>query len=405
MSPSALRAPHLPTHLPAAARAGLLCVVAALLAGCPPTGEIQNVCAADGDCPRGFVCLDGQCRCGSDAACAENELCNVAGFCQRRIGCESSLDCETGFFCDLTTRTCLPLDKCTADVQCALGEVCDPLRFTCIPGCHDRGDCPLGAVCECPGDTSCTLKQCRVGPCGDNSYCRYGEVCRADGEDEDKRCQKDERGPFCEPCEVSPGRNYCGEEPRNFCLVDTSKQFASYFCGVTCEDDDQCPWGFECSDVLILTQDICGGGDAVECPVQPERECLVDDDCAERGRYCNTATGRCECQASSDCAGGVCDEATKRCQSICVGGEGQFGGFCTCLVDGDCPTETCDPFTNACSLSGKSCDPDAVKPCGSVYCKHVANPTRPGESIGYCYIGNNCAPVEGVTCDVVRAQR
>jgi hypothetical protein len=374
-----------------------------LLAGCPRPSDIQDVCALDTDCPRGFVCLDGQCRCGSNAACAENEICNAVGFCQRQVGCENSLDCEPGFFCDLTTRTCLPLDKCTSDVQCPLGEVCDSLRFVCVPGCRDVGDCPLGAVCECPSGSSCALRECKLGPCGDNSFCRYGEVCRDDGEGTPRRCQKDERGPFCEPCTIAPGQNYCGNEPQNFCLVDTSKSFRSYFCGVACRDrdDDSCPWGFECSDVLILTQDICGGSDRLECPIQAVRECTGDADCEDRGRHCGPG-GRCECATNADCQGGVCNPETKRCQSVCVGGEGSFGGFCTCLEDSDCPAEQCDWSTGACTLSGKPCDTE--HPCPAIRCKNEPNPLRPGESIGYCHIGNNCAPVEGVGCDVVRAQ-
>jgi len=386
------------SFLPAALAACTL-----LLAGCPDE-NLGSSCGSDLDCPPNFICDRGICVCKSDASCEAGERCNVLGFCQRTVGCESSLQCPPGEICDVTTKTCIEQDKCTTDIQCPLGQICDPVRLQCVDGCNEVGDCTLGAVCECPdAGSSCLKKQCKVGPCGDDSYCRYGEKCVEEEPGQPKRCLKDERGPYCEPCEISPGRNYCGESPRNYCLVDTSKPYRAYFCGVECQDDPQCPWGFECSDVLILTQDICGGRDAQPCPMQREQTCETDEDCERRGGHCSASTGLCECATDLDCPGGTCNPESKRCQSICVGGEGQFGGFCTCLDDPDCPSEVCDPFTNACSISGRPCSPDETNPCPPISCKQVRDPVS-GAQAGYCFIGRNCAPVQGVSCDVVRAQ-
>ena len=356
--------------------------LAALAWGCDDTGLVR-VCGDDADCPPGFTCTeDGRCVCTSDTACAANEVCNAVGQCQTRIGCETSLDCPQGQFCDRATGNCLDRDRCTSDVQCELGQVCDAVRFECVPGCRDVGDCALGAVCECEvADSSCQLKQCKVGPCGDNSYCRYGESCVAEVEGGEKRCVKDERGPFCEPCTIGAGQEYCpaGPDDSNFCLIDTSKQFRSYFCGVECEVDDECPWGFGCNDVLILTEQTCGGVNS--CPLRNDIECTED----------------------ADCPGGMCDVEAGKCRAMCVGGEGDVQGFCTCLADTDCPRDTCDSFTQRCVISQESCDPNAENPCATIYCKNVKDPLTSTE-VGYCFIGRNCAPVEGVTCDQVRAQ-
>lgn len=366
--------------------------VLVLLAACTGTTKLLNLCQQDSECPKNFACVDGRCVCKSDVSCEANEICNAAGFCQARVGCETSLDCPEGQFCDRTTGNCLDQERCTADVQCGLGQVCDQVRFQCVDGCREVGDCPLGAVCQCasgkqkcdaglqscpPETDSCALGGCKVGPCGDNSYCKYGESCLAETEGAAKRCVKDERGPFCDPCTIAPGQNYCPGDLANFCLVDTSKQYGSYFCGVECQAESECPWGFGCDDVLILTQDTCGTSGQGACRPRSDMPCATDD----------------------DCPGGECDATLKQCKAICVGNEGDVQGFCTCLADGDCPADTCGD-DGRCSISRKSCDLN--HPCSQIFCKDVKDPLTK-KSVGYCFIGRNCAPVEGVSCDQVRS--
>lgn len=357
----------------------LACVVVA--PGCEEKGLVR-VCSNDSQCQPGFMCTeDGRCVCTSSASCESNETCNAVGQCQIRVGCETSLECSQGQYCDRLSGNCLDRDRCTADVQCPLGFICDSVRFECVGGCRDVGDCTLGAVCECEDQqASCQRMQCRVGPCGDNSYCKYGESCVAEQEGDDKRCVRDQRGPFCEGCVFGPGQDYCraGPNDANYCLVDTSKNYSAYYCGVDCNGGEECPWGFDCNDVLILTEQTCGGVN--QCPLR-EIECAKD----------------------ADCKGGACDVAAGKCRAKCVAGEGDVQGFCTCLRDDDCPRDTCDSLTQRCLISQVACDPLAENPCATIYCKNEKD-ERTGDEIGYCFIGRNCAPVEGVTCDLVRAQ-
>lgn len=368
---------------------GLVSLVAlALVSGCSED-KLQGLCVEDTDCPANFVCDSGRCICKSDASCQPNELCNAAGFCQARVGCESSLDCPEGQFCDRTTGNCLDRERCTADVQCALGQVCDTVRFQCVDGCRELGDCPLGAVCACPdgkpkcesanatcpeGSSTCALGACKTGPCYDNSFCKYGERC----DTETRRCvnARDEEHPYCDPCTIAPGQDYCPGSGANFCLIDTSKGYGSFFCGVECSTNDQCPWGFDCNDVLILTQDTCGQSGQAKCRPRPSMACETD----------------------ADCPGGECDKDTKSCRPICVGNEGDVQGFCTCLADSDCPTDECDSL-GRCKISRAQCD--ANHPCRNIFCKNQTDPLTK-KSVGYCFIGRNCAPVEGVSCDQVR---
>lgn len=384
-------------RLPALLLAVLLPVVAALTA-CSDD-KLVGLCVEDADCPANFACVEGRCICKSDASCQANEICNLAGFCQARVGCETSLDCPEGQFCDRTTGNCLDADRCTSDVQCPMGKVCNTVRFQCEDGCRSVADCPLGAVCQCPSGaqkcdpelqscpegSTCALGACKTGPCGDNSYCRYGESCLEDAPGGPKRCVKDTRGPFCEPCSIPPGsdRWYCAGDSANFCLIDTSKGYGSNFCGVECGDAAgmQCPWGFECSDVLILTQETCGqSGQTAKCKARNDRDCATD----------------------ADCVGGECDPATRKCRPICVGGESDVQGFCTCLDDGDCPADSCGNDGH-CNISRKACDPLQPNSCSRIYCKNQTDPLTK-KTVGYCFIGRNCAPTEGVTCDKVRGE-
>lgn len=363
-------------------RLAALGLVAFLLAACDDT-KLVRMCGSDKECAPGFSCNeDGRCVCMNDTACALNEVCNPLGQCQVRVGCETSLDCPKGQFCDHVSGNCLDSDRCTADVQCALGYVCDPVRFACVMGCRDVGDCRIGAVCECENEaSSCAVGRCREGPCGDSSYCKYGESCVAEVEGAEKRCVKDDRGPFCEPCTFGPGQETCraGPDDANFCLVDTSMSSRAYFCGVDCDTADECPWGFGCHDVLILTEQTCGGVNA--CPLR-EKTCADD----------------------ADCPGGACDlTAGGLCRASCVMNEGDVQGFCTCLADSDCPQDHCDSMSQRCSFSQKPCDPEALDPCPTIYCKNEKDDRR-GTEVGYCFIGRNCAPEEGITCEQVRAR-
>jgi len=403
----------------------LIVMLTAALSACTAAEPevLEWFCGSDADCDPGFACSEGRCRCTGDNVCAVDEYCNVSGSCQKKIGCETNLDCPAAMFCDRRSGHCLDGPRCTDDVHCPLGSLCDLRRFSCVEGCRASGDCPLGGLCACPsgaprcdaavescgpGTEACELGQCVEGPCADNSYCRFGEVCAAPADGGPRRCRRDERGPYCEACSIVPGIPFglCGADLRNFCLVDTSRDYGSSYCGVWCESDAECPWGFDCSDVLILTQETCTRpSDDEATATQVDTDTATDEATdTDEGNGLKPVGGGCRsraelpCASDADCPGGECDPESARCRSICLVGEGDRQGFCTCLADTDCPGDLC--FAGQCAVSRAACAEDAD--CGLVHCKNVVQP-RTGRSVGYCFIGRNCGPVEGVTCDEVNA--
>jgi len=393
---------------PRAALVSACAMVLAALAGCSNDTTVV-ACETNSDCKAGYQCSRGRCGCATNDVCPKGQICNAAGSCQEEVGCTTSMDCPTGTFCDTATGQCIDNSLCTADVQCELNEVCDTAQHACVSGCRENGDCQLGWVCQCPNSaTSCAAMQCVQGPCADNSYCNYGQQCVTDPSGGPSRCETDTRGPFCQPCTYSPGsETACSGITPNFCLLDTTTTFNSEFCGVDCSNPatESCPWGFDCDDILILTQNPCGQGFG-SCPLEPGDVCATNAQCVNGGQCIipsGATSGTCQCITDKDCAGGTCDTSTGKCQPQCSINEGSVKGFCTCLQDSDCPTDTCGA-TGQCVISLKTCDPTAPDSCGPIFCKKVADP-QSGALTGYCYIGANCAPWNGVTCAEVQAQQ
>lgn len=330
--------------------------------------RLRRTCGTDSDCAPGFVCdqESGSCVCESNDSCAAGEFCN-GRTCQVQVGCETSLDCPRGTFCDRTSGNCLEFDLCTTDVQCPFGSICDSTRFLCTEGCRDSGDCHLGHACRCPADSSCDVGVCEEGPCDDDSFCRFGERCveQADGE---KWCERDERGPYCEGCTYNVGQyDRCpGDEP-NFCLLDRKVAHRNTYCGVDCSNDQPCPWGYSCNNILRLTGALC----------------YSDSECPANGAACET---------DRDCPGARCDQNAKRCAGTCSFNEDSVSGFCTCSADSECPVDSCGADFR-CNISRKACTPGAGD-C-RVYCVNLGNRAA-------CLIGKNCVPSEGLTCSDVR---
>lgn len=367
---------------------------------CNNEPEFVSRCSTDEECVElnqrpDWICDKdrGRCACASDDACGDQEHCERLpggdGYCHPNRICEWNDDCGRGEFCDIASSICRR-SGCSLDVQCAMGEVCDLRTSTCVPGCRTDGDCAYRTACLCEGPDgleSCTCdaeteagrRSCAVGTCmpetcADNSHCDWGEHCVEDEETGRKVCKVDERGPFCEVCPIPPGSvmNRC-DGPGNFCLRDTTPGGAANFCGVTCADGESCPNGFRCADVLIPTDTACFGNSYCQPPPLAPT-CETDDDCvAPRGR----------------CVDG-------QCAGFCLSGEGATEGFCSCVTDDQCPTQTC--LDGRCTITGNTCIDD--EQCrGEIFC-HVGN-----SNYGYCKIGQNCAPQEGVLCSEVREVR
>jgi hypothetical protein len=414
--------------------------IAALFAACllsfgcskeKPDGEVA--CASNLDCTApGTRCetSSGRCVCATDEACLEGFFCNNVGVCQAVAGCLNNADCERmpNSYCDLASGQCLAgpalmlSSPCGAASHCPFATTC--VDGTCVPNCFDDGDCPLGQICY--------QDQCVTGNniCSNDDFCGYGELCKGGLPG---TCTDDFRGPYCRGCsqrQVPQNPEPC-DHPRNFCLINSleSNGFRN-FCGVDCSLGQECPNGYNCNNVVILTDDICYTNAQCRCEgtiTNAVATCTVAAACDPRlpdgspdpnaalcripgEAGCNGGTaggpaacyvprgqrnGTCECATTADCAGGTvcvdgfCCGGDVRDDRQCAGGENRVSGFCTCATDEDCPRDVCDGSRRACAISGMPCEP-GQNDCGAIPCVN-----------GGCLIGANCAPLAGLSCTIV----
>ena len=278
----------------------ILAVAGLALAGCS-SKEIQGVCDNDADCGTGFKCIEHQCLCQTDQACADDEFCNPQGFCQKVVGCRVDSDCGEYMRCQLDEHgrgTCL----CTGDQACPDGQFCNS-SGSCqdVPGCLLDSDC---------GDPN--LYFCRINPETDvgQCYCKADEAC--------------EKGEFC--------------NPKGFCQPKAS-----------CTTNDDCPAGKLC--------DTSSG----ECLCDPDSQtgCRSDEVCNSSG-YCQPRPG---CYDNSDCEdtpGTFCDLTTQTCIP-----EGTCTSDRQCPLGQVCRNRTCVPGCNQsydCPLD-QCCVGNQCQPC------------------------------------------
>jgi hypothetical protein len=188
-------------------------------------------------------------------------------------------------------------------------------------------------------------------------------------------------------------------------LIDTSKPLGqAFYCGVDCSEGQDCPNGYRCRDVRIVTAQNCD-------PKAGLSACPSGNVACDPGKNHARADGRPgivndDCEAAQPpLIGAVCDPRTGHCARQCTGtGEAGIQAFCSCMQDEDCPQDACDSATRACAISGKPCIvgrvPDQCQSTNRIFCVKVADP-RLGD-IGYCRIGQNCAPSDGFTCDTLK---
>lgn len=380
---------------------------AALLPGCPDDTKLLPRCQSDQQCRdehdgnQSWACDadTGECVCTADDACTgEREYCEPLpggdGACHPQRTCEWNPDCPVGF-CDTGVRFCRQ-SGCERDLQCPFGQVCDGITRVCIDGCRSQGDCTRGETCLCAGEGDtrvpcgcdgeseeeralCFVGACVAGTCSEDESCGLGERCLPPEDPAGlAACERDRRGPYCQNCINQPGQNSCGSDGPNFCLIDTTDAAGrASFCGVDCSGGEACPNGFACNDVLILTQSTCQG----------------DGQCVPTGSECRDDAG---CPAGARCAIAPGQEVG-RCGGRCAVGEGDLSGFCTCVTDSDCPQQSCGA-DGRCSISRERCVPgqdDTCRGADRIVCVNDGN-------VGYCMVGRNCAPVDGIACSDVR---
>ena len=408
-------------------RAAVHLLLALGLWSCSGTTPSTGLCESDVQCPLAGTRCDveaGRCVCALDEACDPGFFCNNSGVCQVQSGCSSNAECrQDDTYCDLSTGQCLQGPSLVQGANCGLashcpfGTVCE--AGSCVAGCFDDGDCPLGVAC--------IDGTCMEGLCSTDDFCEYAEECKGG------QCKQDFRGPYCRGCTQRTGANPepC-DAPRNFCLVN-NRELGGFtnFCGVDCSLGQECPNGFRCGGVLILTQDSCFNSAQCQCNPNQLRfasaTCTVPVACDPRlpnGQPDPNATscsvpgqadcnggqeggpntcvvprglteGNCTCSVDSECAddavctSGLCCGGTVRADRECVGGEGTVSGFCTCSTDDDCPRDNCDGSRGACAITDRPCTP-GNNDCGAIPCVD-----------GACLIGQNCAPEQGLTCSEV----
>jgi hypothetical protein len=185
---------------------------------------------------------------------------------------------------------------------------------------------------------------------------------------------KDERGPYCQQCAIEPGTpDHCGAGP-NFCLLDRKVTYYNTYCGVDCSHGEECPWGFYCRDILILTHALCS----------------ADTDCPANGKTCQTDA---DCPATARC-----DPAAHQCAGKCSFNEDSQKGFCECTQNSDCPNDACDTSAGHCFITKRPCTPGGNECTEPIYCVFTTERAA-------CKIGDNCTPVNGVTCQQVLTQQ
>jgi hypothetical protein len=249
---------------------GLLFFAATGGAACSSSTTFVGECLKNDDCTTGFYCkrtrIDqgGICACRSDEACAKGEVCNPQGVCQARAKCRSNAECDPSKFCDVASGACIDRTACGTDVHCIPGTVCN-LRASpahCIDGCFSTADCPLYSVCDRTGLTSSVaVGRCIAGRCSDKTFCPFGSRCV------NSICMRDPNPNHCAACDPRSA-TACGS-PRNYCLVNAKydpmnpRTGTPNYCGVECRAEDDCPHGYNCTGVVLLTQNQCGSN--AEC--------------------------------------------------------------------------------------------------------------------------------------------
>lgn len=150
-------------------------------------------------------------ECSEKVACGFGEVC-VEGKCQGRA--------------------------CATSAQCGMEERCDD--GACVSGCDVDEDCYPGDTCQTETST------CEAAACTDTRIdCAFEQFCNsATGE-----CY-DAGGYYCHPC-LDDGD--CGGSG-NLCLSLGNAE--SYYCGVTCTSESDCPSGYTCAGVADLSGNI-----------------------------------------------------------------------------------------------------------------------------------------------------
>lgn len=238
-----------------------------------PCPRPAHMCANNGDCPTGQLCLasvcgerdcvDGGTTCGTAADCPPGSTC-VGGVCASSSGCTDSRDCPLGFGCEPSGAGSECVDR---RVPCSEPDEC-PYGFVCYePGPNGAGFCRRVATrCESPvtcqspevcvdvdgdGASECQI----VGSCTTNGDCAAAEVCGVSPSTQEAEC-----GPFG-PCGDS---SECPTVPMEACeRLAPGGLPECAVPGGACVDDTDCPIQQVCASLPLGQPTRCVSGRAV----------------------------------------------------------------------------------------------------------------------------------------------
>jgi hypothetical protein len=324
-----------------------------------------------------------------------------------------------------------------------MGPACDPGEGCFLDQCTENSDCQSGWCVEHLGEGVCT-QQCQ-------EECPQGWSCKpvgAGGPDLVYVCVSDYAN-LCKPCAdtgdcASPGG------AQDVCVSYGSE---GSFCGGSCVEDTDCPWGFSCTSATTVDgiEIMQCSADAGVCPCSTKSvalalwtPCSMENDwglcggkriCTEAGltdcdasepaeETCNGIDDNCDgdvdeptdvggdyinlCDDDNECTEDVCDGETGCSHTDLNEGECKDGDSCTvgdhcesgicignpvlCDDDNDCTDDSCDGV-GGCLFAPNQADCNDDDPCT------VADECDGGQCIGVdiacdCQVDADCAGLE-----------
>jgi hypothetical protein len=284
---------------------------------CTQEGYCSPVCAADFDCPEGFLCAELQLPLpsGTDApfrGCAPEDLVRE----DPGEPCPNGdADCKSGLC--LVDQPGGPHPFCSR--ECTPGAAECPDGFDCRQSPVDQRD-----LCQ-PSLTG--------GECGNDRDCQPGEVCSLNTISQTTQC-----------IQPLPGGVLPGEPCSDLDLCANELCLRQGFCGAICTQPGDCPAGFICDyvevyrsgDACAFTR-ICTPDPGSMLPCRRDGNCPAGEVCGLVPNAWGTGLkGRC---TTAGPGGGIGTDCTAgyECENFFCSTEHQ----CTtlCVTDSDCPQD------------------------------------------------------------------
>lgn len=297
------------------------------------TGACLQDCLGDGNCQKGYSCLDhGRCGvyqlpCSSDVTCPRREYCTNSGVCGH--DCVSSSECSGGKVCDARGH-CTPspgtsyyFPPCSSDVSCPAYSFCgadSACQSNCLPPnllcasdsyCARSGNCLLlvevdgdtdsdadldlneGGEVPVDGDEDIFESDFEFVACQNDCQCMHHTYCGlvpiGTGKGCSAMCLNDSNclnNPSGQTCDA---RGFCSNTPEPFdpqCVLRNSNQTST-----PCGSDADCPSYSYCA-IDALNGNYCRL-DCFNYPADPASTiaCPANQTCTSRGR-CQANSGK-----------------------------------------------------------------------------------------------------------------